>query len=265
MIKPTSLWNFIHECELGDAEYIGRICLALAGKPDIPFTRAEKIQFLAIRKDNLDMDERIEESRERDRKRKAEARARRNTECPTVSAGIPRNPTESHGQTWKDEDSAAAGILPPSVPPSVRPSILPKETNKSLSFSLGSVGKNAAETVPQPSNATDRNENDNEKKIFREKVEAARKNETARFMSALRKSGEEVFFSGEFDVSTICAAITDDSKSMRRWRQMANLKGEAQVLECCFTLYREMKAGEIPDNPGAVLNSRLAALPDIPT
>ena len=120
MIKPTSLWNFIHECELGDAEYIGRICLALAGKPDIPFTRAEKIQLLAIRKDNLDMDERIEESRERDRKRKAEAKARRNGEIPPDSHGIPRNPTDRRGRT------RIPRRLVSSVRPSLRPSVRPR-------------------------------------------------------------------------------------------------------------------------------------------
>ena len=203
------------------------------------------------------MDEAIEAKRDKWRKQKRDQRGR-------------LGENEENADIEENADLSANVRCPrdsplPTVHPSVLPSILPKEINKPLSFSLCSVGKTVAESVPQPSNATDRNENDNEKKIFRERVETARKNETARFMSALRKSGDEVFFTGEFNVSTICAAITDDSKSMRRWRQMANLKGEAQVLECCFTLYREMKAGEIPDNPGAVLNSRLAALPDLPT
>lgn len=92
MIKPTSLWNFIHECEAEDAEYIGRICLALAGK-NVEFTRAEKIQFMSIAKDNKDMDDRIHEQRERWRIQKQEQRGqkksasvREDKKCPQVSA-----------------------------------------------------------------------------------------------------------------------------------------------------------------------------------
>lgn len=113
MIKPTSLWNFIHECEAEDAEYIGRICLALAGK-NVEFTRAEKIQFLSIAKDNKDMDERIYEQRERWRIQKQEQRGQKKSASVREDKKCPRLSTRTNAEL------RVSDTIPPLLPPSVQ-------------------------------------------------------------------------------------------------------------------------------------------------
>lgn len=105
MIKPTSLWNFIHECDTEDAEYIGRICLALAGK-QVTFSRAEKIQYLTISKDNNDMDERIKERKERDRERKWKWRNAERRGGTRTDADGADSPSPSIHPLQEEEDAA---------------------------------------------------------------------------------------------------------------------------------------------------------------
>ena len=147
MIKPTSLWNFIHECEAEDAEYIGRICLALAGK-SVEFTRAEKIQFLSIAKDNKDMDERIHEQRERWRIQKQEQRGQKKSasvhedkKCPQVSARTKDCPRAS---------DTIRSSAPPSNHPKIEREIYARtrddENQETINPKLADV-VNAAKTV----------------------------------------------------------------------------------------------------------------------
>ena len=130
MIKPVSLWNFIHECALSDAEYIGRVCLALTGK-EVEFTRAERIQYAMIAKDNADMDERISVKKAADRERK---RAWREKELEK-ERGRTRTDADDGGQLVTDAEGAdsASSSIHPSVHPSVRPSIPPEDNNVSVS------------------------------------------------------------------------------------------------------------------------------------
>ena len=130
MIKPVSLWNFIHECDISDAEYIGRVCLALAGK-EVEFTRAERIQYAMIAKDNADMDERISVKKAADRERK---RAWREKESEK-ERGRTRTDADDGGQPVTDAEGAdsASSSIHPSVRPSVRPSIPPEDNNVSVS------------------------------------------------------------------------------------------------------------------------------------
>lgn len=127
MIKPVSLWNFIHECDLSDAEYIGRVCIALTGK-EVEFTRAERIQYAMIAKDNADMDERISVKKAADRERK---RAWREKESEK-ERGRTRTDADIVGQTVKDAEGADSASS--SIHPSVRPSVRPEDNNVSVSI-----------------------------------------------------------------------------------------------------------------------------------
>ena len=126
MIKPVSLWNFLHECDLADAEYIGRVCLALTGK-EVEFSRAERIQYAMIAKDNADMDERISVKKAADRERK---RAWREKESEK-ERGRTRTDADIVGQTVKDAEGADSASS--SIHPSVRPSVHPEDNNVSVS------------------------------------------------------------------------------------------------------------------------------------
>ena len=126
MIKPVSLWNFLHECDLSDAEYIGRVCLALTGK-EVEFTRAERIQYAMIAKDNADMDERISVKKAADRERK---RAWREKESEK-ERGRTRTDADIVGQTVNDAEGADSASS--SIHPSVRPSVHPEDNNVSVS------------------------------------------------------------------------------------------------------------------------------------
>lgn len=82
-----------------------------------------------------------------------------------------------------------------------------------------------------------------------------------KFAAAVRKD-QGAFFDPEFDAITILAAVTGDFKSLKRWRQLALRKGDAEVRTEAFTFWREISAGEDVANRGSALNRRLANLPD---
>ncbi len=70
------------------------------------------------------------------------------------------------------------------------------------------------------------------------------------------------FFDAEHDVVSVCAAVTGDFRSLKRWRQLAADKGEDAVRQETFAFWREISAGEDVANRGATLNARLSRLPD---
>lgn len=69
------------------------------------------------------------------------------------------------------------------------------------------------------------------------------------------------FFAPEFDAITVCAAVTGDFGSLKRWRQLVLDKGEDAVRTEAFEFWREISAGEDVANRGAALNRRLGNLP----
>lgn len=81
------------------------------------------------------------------------------------------------------------------------------------------------------------------------------------FAAAVR-ADQGAFFAAEFDVVTICAAVTGDFRSLKRWRQLAKAKGEDAVRSEIFAFWREISSGEDVSNRGAALNRRLASLRD---
>ena len=80
--------------------------------------------------------------------------------------------------------------------------------------------------------------------------------------SEAAKVDSGAFFDPVFDPVTICATVTGDWKSLKRWRQLAIEKGDSEVREEVFAFWREIASGEDVDNRGAALNARLAALGD---
>ena len=82
-----------------------------------------------------------------------------------------------------------------------------------------------------------------------------------KFAAAVRKDAG-AFFDPEFDAVTVCAAVTGDFKSLKRWRQLVAAKGEGAIREAAFAFWREIASGEDVVNRGSALNARLARLPD---
>lgn len=89
--------------------------------------------------------------------------------------------------------------------------------------------------------------------------EAARR---ARRFAEAAKADAGAFFDAQFDPVTVCAAVTGDFGSLKRWRQLVASKGEGPVREEAFAFWREISSGEDVGNRGAALNARLARLPD---
>lgn len=89
--------------------------------------------------------------------------------------------------------------------------------------------------------------------------EAARR---ARRFAEAAKADAGAFFDAQFDPVTVCAAVTGDFGSLKRWRQLAAAKGEGAIREEAFAFWREISSGEDVCNRGAALNARLARLPD---
>ena len=129
--------------------------------------------------------------------------------------------------------------------PSVRPSVRPPKGNTNRSV-----------TVATESNG---NGNGTEERFIEGGIANARK--LAKEFAEAVKKDQGAFFSGEWDATTICLAITGDFKSAKRWRQLARTKGDAAVAEECFKFWREIASGEDVDNRGSTLNKRLAKLP----
>ena len=95
-----------------------------------------------------------------------------------------------------------------------------------------------------------------------ERIEDRREKELARKFAAAARKDAGAFFDQEFDAVTVCAAVTGDFGSLKRWRQLVAAKGEGEVREAAFAFWREVASGEDVANRGSALNARLGSLPD---
>lgn len=229
MIKPETLWNFLKTCT--DTGTVGRVCRAL-GRQQVELNPGEQLVVEMIQNDSKWMDERISAVKERDRERKRIKRMKAIAEsCPPESAESPDSRTSVH----------------PSVHPSVK-----INNNRSVNVPL----------PPAPENGTERNVNGTGNLIMLIPGGRAKAITEARKFAKAIEADNGAIFDPDYDPVTICAAITGDFKSLKRWRQLATAKGEAAVRDVAFAFFREITSGEDVDNRGAALNSRLTALPD---
>ena len=79
-------------------------------------------------------------------------------------------------------------------------------------------------------------------------------------VKADRDNGGEAFFDPAHDPAAMMVAITGDTKSIRRWRQLAAGIPDADLRQELFTAYREISCGEEPHNRAAALNARLGKM-----
>jgi len=239
MIYPEAYYA-AHK-EASTPEELGRIGFALIGRGDElspPLTGAERLLVQTIQRCNKWHTEKREEIKEgwRDRQRKHRAKA---------AADV----TDVTDVTRDGCDIGCHAHL--SIYPSTNlPTNLPKEsTNRSV-------------TVPVASGS---NGNGNGTGSLKMEVMPGGVSEAKRLASEFAKAArvdQGAFFAPEFDAITICAAVTGDFKSLKRWRQLVIDKGEDAVRTEVFTFWREISAGEDVSNRGATLNKRLGNLPD---
>lgn len=129
-------------------------------------------------------------------------------------------------------------------------------TNTNTNTNIDTKNKPRSVTVAAESNG---NGNGTEERFVEGGIANARK--LAKEFAEAVKKDQGAFFSGEWDATTICLAITGDFKSAKRWRQLARTKGDAAVAEECFKFWREIASGEDVDNRGSTLNKRLGNIP----
>ena len=255
MIKPSSYWALHKTC---DAYTLGRVGATLGGqKVSPPLNPAEAALVAVIRQDSEWMDERIEDRREKERARKQAYResalSRGVPRCPAVSRDVPRCPAPS---------------IHPSIHPSVRPSVHPEEpTTRSVSVPFTPARPRVREegepngTEP---NGTEPNRNgtgSGDREFLMPGGTGHAKELARKFAAAVHKDAG-AFFDPEFDAVTVCAAVTGDFGSLKRWRQLVAAKGEGEVRETAFAFWREIASGEDVANRGSALNARLARLPE---
>ncbi len=240
MIKPSSYWALHKTC---DAYTLGRVGATLGGqKVSPPLNPAEAALVAVIRQDSEWMDERIDSKRERWKERQRKARASRNVTVTSGDNEVSRPVTQCHD-------------------PSIPPSIPPPKGNTIRSVSVQARPRACAREGG--GNGTERNGNGTDSMRMEAMPgglgEAARR---ARRFAEAAKADAGAFFDAQFDPVTVCAAVTGDFGSLKRWRQLVAAKGEGAIREEAFAFWREISSGEDVGNRGAALNARLARLPD---
>ena len=235
MIKPASYWAMHKTC---DAYTLGRVGAVLGGQAvEPPLNPAEQALVSVVKQDSEWMDERVEAQREKWKERQRKSRLSRIVTRDNGDGAVSHEKGECHDT---------------SVRPSVHPSVHPKQylTNRSVTVTVpaeksngngNGTGCEVVEMLPGGSSESRRL--------------------AAKFANAA-KSDPGAFFDAEHDAVSICAAVTGDFRSLKRWRQLVKAKGEAAVREETFAFWREISAGEDVANRGATLNARLARLPD---
>ncbi len=255
MIKPSSYWAMHKTC---DAYTLGRVGATLGGQ-DVrpPLNPAEAALVAVVRQDSEWMDERIEDRREKERARKQAYRASK------MSRDVPRDTTGQCGVP-----RCPAPSIHPSIRPSVHPSVHPEETtNRSVSVPFTPARprvREGGEPNGTEPNGTEPNRNgtgSGDREVLMPGGTGHAKELARKFAAAVRKDAG-AFFDPEFDAVTVCAAVTGDFGSLKRWRQLVAAKGEGEVRETAFAFWREVASGEDVANRGSALNARLGALPD---
>ncbi len=223
MIKPDALWALFKTCD--DDAWLGRICRSLGGQ-DVKLDPGQKNMTNVVKQ----AVEWYEESVDNRRKQK-------------------RDWWNKHKldklDTLDTLDKLDGLDKLDTIRPSVHPSVHPVDTNINRSVPLGGEGgkRNGTGTVD----------------LLGEKERVKRVLKCSASLSA----DQSAVFDVTWDVPTLCAVVTGDTRSARRWGQLARLKGDDAVRGEIYAFLSEMNAGEVPTNRGAALNKRLGDLKDL--
>lgn len=240
MVRPAALYNKARFSR--DIASLGRVVAVLCGNPRIrreDLTDDELSSLEEVENESEEMDKAVEAQRERWREKKRKART-----SPDVSG--------TNGDTH----------VSPDVPnlPTNQPTYQP---TKNTIRSVPVQARARARTVDGGASKTERNGNGTDSMRMEAMPgglgEAARR---ARAFAEAAKADAGAFFDAQFDPVTVCAAVTGDFGSLKRWRQLVAAKGEGAVREEAFAFWREVASGEDVGNRGAALNARLARLQD---
>lgn len=245
MIYPEAYYA-AHK-EASTPEELGRIGFALIGRGDElspPLSGAERLLVQTIQRCNKWHTEKRDEIKEgwRDRQRKRRA-------------NNPEGVTDVTDVTRDKRDNGCHAHL--SI-------YLSTNLSTNLSTKLPKESNNRSVTVTVPVAASGSNGNGNGTGSLEMEVMPGGVSEARRLASEFAKAAradQGAFFAPEFDAITICAAVTGDFRSLKRWRRLVLDKGEAAVRTEAFTFWREISAGEDVSNRGAALNRRLGNLP----
>ena len=82
----------------------------------------------------------------------------------------------------------------------------------------------------------------------------------AQFKAEYRRCGQAAFFDPQTAPHVIALALTDDWKSLRRWRQLERALPDGAMREELAAFHAEIAAGESVRNRGAALNARLGRI-----
>lgn len=235
MIKPATLWSQFKTCD--DSEWLGTLCRALGGQ-DVKLDYGQRQMLAAIQMDSGWMDERIEEKREAWRARQQKKRDKRDLsqshachaeerdECDACDNGVICDLSQSHA------------CHDTSVHPSVRPSIHPNnrtEPDNTRASTYVRVCEGARPATPSGSGS-------------------------ARGIDVYGISDADLF-GCKYDTLSLYKAAFGDGF----WASALRTLGDGVMLDALSTFVHEVRAGEMPKNPAAIMTIRLKRLLDAAT
>lgn len=227
MIKPASLWGLFKTCE--SSEWLGTVCRALGGQEvTLDFGQQQAVRMISL--DSGWLDEAVEAKREKWRERQKAHRAKDGA-AQDAEGGAS---VTSHNVTPVTHEGVTAQCHDlPSVLPSVRPSVHPSSQTNTIRSDI------------EPKGAVD--------------FGSGLKVEIEKFKKAVQsdQTGGGVFFDPAYDPVVMACALTKERDTARVWRKAMDRVGDGRMREELFAFYRELLAGEEPDNRGAALNARL--------
>ena len=248
MIKPESYYA-AHK-EASTPEELGRIGFALVGREaelNPPLSGAEKLLVQTIARCNKWHTENREALKDKWREKKRGQRAKE-----PMSPDVPE--TTGDNQCPRDNGGQPMSPTLPTILPTIHP------TTHSINTIPLPLPFHSPEDAPKNGNGNGMVEIEIEGLPGGLKEARAR---CAAFKRDLAKNGDGEFFSPDHDVVTICSAVVGDLRSIKRWRQLANAKGEGAIRQELFAFYRELASGETVQSRGAALNARLNKLTDL--
>ena len=249
MVRPAALYNKARFTR--DIASLGRVVAALCGNPRIrreDLTDAELSSLEELANESEAMDKAVEAQRERWKERQRKARL-----SPDVTV------------TKRDTQLSPDVTLLPNNLPNNLPTELPTElptyrtNNRSVTVPFRSVAAGGEPNGTEP-NGNRNGTGSGEREVLLPGGTGNAKELARKFAAAARKDAG-AFFDPQYDPVTVCAAVTGDFGSLKRWRQLVADKGEGAVREEAFAFWREVASGEDVANRGSALNARLAKLP----